>query len=71
MYHLSILIITKAIKVLGISSAVYDVYFSLFGTMGINLSLLFYTLAIESLFIYMKSTPIKIPIWLEAIEDLI
>ena len=69
MFHLSILIITKAIKVFGITSAVYDVYFSLFNTMGINLTLLFYTLAIETLFIYLKSSSIEIPLWLEAMED--
>ena len=71
MYHLSILIITKAIKVFGITSAVYDVYSSLFNAIEINLSLLFYTLAIETLFIYLRTTPIKIPSWLEAMEDFI
>jgi len=71
MYHLSIIIITKAIKVFGITSAVYDVYTSLFSNMEINLSLLFYTLAIETFFIYMKSSPIEIPSWLETMEDLI
>jgi hypothetical protein len=71
MYHLSILIVTKAIKVFGITSALYDIYTSLFSTMEINLSLLFYTLAIETLFIYLKTSPIKIPSWLEVIEDAI
>jgi hypothetical protein len=71
MNHLSILIITKAIKVFGITSAVYDVYFSLFNATEINISLLFYTLAIETLFIYLKSSPIEIPTWLEAMEDFI
>jgi len=71
MFQLSILIITKAIKVFGITSAVYDLYFSLFNTMGINHTLLFYTLAIETLFIYLKTTPIKIPVWVEAMEDFI
>jgi hypothetical protein len=69
MFHLSILITTKAIKVFGFTSALYDVYFSLFNTMGINFTLLFYTLAIETLFIYLKSSSIQVPIWLEAMED--
>ena len=71
MFQLSILIIAKAIKVFGITSAAYDVYFSLFNAMGINISLLFYTLAIEALIIYLKTTPLKVPMWLEAIEDII
>jgi len=71
MFNLLILIITKAIKVFGITSAFYDVYFSLFSAMGINLTLLFYTLAIEALFVYLKTTPLKVPIWVEAIEDFI
>jgi hypothetical protein len=57
--------------VFGITSAVYDVYFSLFNATEINISLLFYTLAIETLFIYLKSSPIEIPTWLEAMEDFI
>ncbi len=69
MNHLSILIITKAIKVFGITSAVYDVYFSLFNEMEVNLTLLTYTLAIETLFVYLKSSHFEIPIWLEAMED--
>jgi len=71
MNYLSIIIITKAIKVFGITSAVYDVYFSLFNAAEINLSLLAYTLAVETLFIYLKSTPIEIPVWMEAMEDFI
>ena len=71
MNYLSIFIITKAIKVFGITSAVYDVYFSLFNTTEINLTLLYYTLAIETLFIYLNSSPFKIPVWLEAMEDFI
>ncbi|WP_297795538.1 hypothetical protein [uncultured Eudoraea sp.] len=71
MFHFSILIFTKAIKLFGISAAVYDIYFSLFSSMGINFTLLIYTLMIESFFVYMKTTPFKIPLWLEAIEDFI
>jgi len=71
MFHLLILILPKAIKVFGITSTVYDLYASLFGTMEINLNLLFYTLAIETLFVYLKSTPIKIPVWVEVVEDFI
>lgn len=69
MFHLSILIITKAIKVFGITSVVYDIYFSLFNEIGINLTLFIYTLLIESLFLYLKSSQIEFPIWLEALED--
>ena len=71
MFYQSILIITKAIKVLGITSALYDIYFSLFNVIGINITLLIYTLAVEALFLYLKSSQIDIPIWLEAIEDFI
>ncbi|MGB5228365.1 hypothetical protein [Eudoraea sp.] len=71
MFNLSILFITKAIKVFGITSAVYDIYFSLFSVMEINLTLLTYTLAIETLFVYLKSSNLEIPIWLEAMEDFI
>ncbi len=71
MYYLSIFFITKIIKVLGVSSAVYDIYFSLFGVPEINLTLLTYTLAIETLFVYLKSTPYNVPLWLEAMEDFI
>ena len=69
MFNLSILIITKALKVIGITSAVYDVYFSLFNEMGINLTLFLYTLLVEALFLYLKSSQIELPIWLEAVED--
>ena len=71
MFNLSIIIITKAIKVFGITSAISDVYFSLFDEMGINLTLLIYTLAIEGLFIYLKTTKFKLPVWVEVAEDLI
>ena len=71
MFNLSILIITKAIKVFGITSAVSDIYYSLFDAMGINLTLLIYTLAIEGLFVYLKSSRFNIPVWLEAMEDFI
>ncbi|MGB5665886.1 MAG: hypothetical protein WBM53_03475 [Maribacter sp.] len=71
MLHLSILIITKAIKMIGITSAIYDIYFSLFNEMGINLTLLVYTLTVETLFVYLKSAQIEVPILLEALEDLI
>ena len=71
MFNLSIIFITKAIKVFGITSALSDIYFSLFDTMGINLTLLIYTLAIESLFIYLKKSDFKLPIWVEAVEDFI
>jgi hypothetical protein len=69
MYYLSIFFITKTIKVFGVTSAIYDIYFSLFGVPEINLTLLTYTLAIETLFVYLKSTHYKVPLWLEAMED--
>ncbi len=71
MFYLSIFFITKMFKVFGITSVVYDLYASLFGAMEINLTLLIYTLAIETLFVYLKSTRYEIPIWLEAMEDFI
>ena len=71
MFNLSIIFITKAIKVFGITSALSDIYLSLFDSMGINLTLLIYTLAIESLFIYLKKSDFKLPIWVEAVEDFI
>jgi len=71
MFNLSIIFITKAIKVFGITSALSDIYFSLFDTMGINLNLLIYTLAIEGLFIYIKKSRIKLPVWVELAEDFI
>jgi hypothetical protein len=71
MFYQSIIFITKAIKVFGVTSVMYDLYASLFGAMGINFTLLIYTLAIETLFVYLKSTHYEIPIWLEAMEDFI
>jgi hypothetical protein len=71
MYYLSLFFITKSIKVFGVTSAVYDIYFSLFGVPEINLTLLTYTLAIETLFIYLKSMHYNVPVWLEALEDFI
>jgi hypothetical protein len=71
MYYLSLFFITKIIKVFGVTSAVYDIYFSLFGVPEINLTLLTYTLAIETLFVYLKSTPYNVPVWVEVLEDLI
>jgi hypothetical protein len=71
MFQLSIILFTKAIKLFGVTSAVYDIYTSLFGSMEINLSLLVYTLAIEALFIFLKYTPIKVPVWVKALEDFV
>ena len=71
MFNLAIIILTKGIKVFGIISVLSDVYHSLFNEMGINLTLLIYTLAIESLFIYLKNSRLKLPVWVELAEDLI
>lgn len=65
------LLIPKAIKAYGISAAVYDVYISLFDTMGLNFSLLLYTLLIEGLFVALKSAHYQVPEWFEAMEDVL
>ena len=71
MYYLSLFFITKIVKVFGVTSAVYDIYFSLFGVPEINLTLLTSTLAIEILFVYLKSMHFNVPVWVEVLEDLI
>jgi len=71
MFNLAIIIITKGIKTFGIISALSDIYLSLFNEIGINFTLLAYTIAIEGLFIYLKSSRIKLPVWVELAEDLI
>jgi hypothetical protein len=65
------LIFFKVIKAYGVSSMFYDTFISIFNAMEIDLSVLFYFIAIEGIFVFLKSIQIKIPVWVEAIEGLI
>jgi hypothetical protein len=65
------LIFFKVIKAYGVSSMFYDTFISMFNAIEIDLSILLYFIAIEGVFILLKSADIKIPVWVEAVEGLI
>jgi hypothetical protein len=49
----------------------YDTFISMFNAMEIDLSVLFYFIAIDGIFVFLKFAHIKIPVWVEAVEGLI
>jgi len=65
------LIFFKVIKVYGVSSMFYDTFISMLNAMEIDLNVLFYFIAIEGVFVLLKSAHIKIPVWVEAVESFV
>ena len=65
------LIFFKAIKIYGISCIFFETYMGLFSAMEIDYTTMTYTFGIEGFFIFMKSSQIEIPLWVEAIQDII
>ncbi|WP_445382067.1 hypothetical protein [Robiginitalea sp. IMCC43444] len=65
------LILFKAIKVYSLGFIFYDLLLSTFMTMEIDMVTLVYTLSIEGFFVLLKAVQIEIPLWIEAIQDLV
>ncbi len=65
------LIFFKAIKIYGISCIFFETYMNMFSSMEVDFSTLAYTFGIEGFFIFMKSAQVEIPMWVEAIQDVI
>lgn len=70
MFRLASPILLKAIKVYGVSSILYETLLGMLQTIDVDLVALTYALAVEGLFIFMKSAQIEVPAWVEAIQDL-
>jgi len=71
MFRLASPILFKAIKVYGISSILYDSLIGMLQAMEIDSLALTYALAVEGMFFLMKSAHIEVPVWVEAIQDLV
>jgi hypothetical protein len=65
------LIFFKVIKAFSVISMFYDTFISMFNATEIDLSVLFYFIAIDGIFVFLKFAHIKIPVWVEAVEGLI
>jgi hypothetical protein len=63
-------ILFKAIKVDGLGTIFFESIFSVFNTMEIDLATLTYTLAIEGVFMLLKTLHVQVPMWVEALQDL-
>ena len=63
-------ILFPAIKIYGLSVNFQEALFSLITTMQVDVVALTYTVAVEGLFIFLKSSQFEVPEWLEAMEDL-
>jgi hypothetical protein len=63
-------ILFKAIKVYGLGTIFFESIFSVFNTMEIDLATLTYTLAIEGVFMLLKTLHVQVPMWVEALQDL-
>jgi len=63
-------ILFPAIKIYGLSVSFQEALFSLITTMQVDVVALTYTVAVEGLFIFLKSSQFEVPEWLEAMEDL-
>jgi hypothetical protein len=64
-------ILFKAIKVYSLGFIFYDLLLSTFMAMEIDMVTLVYTLSIEGIFVLLKAVQIEIPLWIEAIQDLV
>ncbi|WP_445384917.1 hypothetical protein ACT6NV_13240 [Robiginitalea sp. IMCC44478] len=65
------LILFKVIKVYSLGFIFYDLLLSTFMAMEIDMVTLVYTLSIEGFFVLLKAVQIEIPLWIEAIQDLV
>ena len=65
------LILFKVIKVYSLGFIFYDLLLSTFMSMEIDMVTLVYTLSIEGFFVLLKAIQIEIPLWIEAIQDLV
>ena len=63
-------IVFRTVKIYGLSSIAYETLISVLSEMGIDLVTLSYTLAVEGLFLLLKSSQIEVPLWVEALQDL-
>jgi hypothetical protein len=64
-------IVFKSIKAYGISSILYDPLVNLINSLQIDMITLFGALSIELIFLLLKYSKVRVPEWVEAIEDLI
>jgi len=63
-------ILFKVIKVYGVTSILYDSLVGMLQAMEIDSVTLTYSLAVEGLFILLKTAQIEVPAWVEAIQDI-
>lgn len=63
-------ILFPAIKIYGLSVNFQEALFSFITTMQVDVVALTYVVAVEGLFIFLKSSQFEVPEWLEAMEDL-
>lgn len=65
------LIVFKSIKIYSVGYIFYDTLIGAFTEMGIDVTTLTYTIAIEMFFIFLKSSQIEVPLWMEAAQDIV
>ncbi len=63
-------ILFPAIKLYGLSVNLQEVLLGVFAEMQVDHVALVYTLAIEGLFVFFKTSHIEVPAWAEALQDL-
>lgn len=63
-------ILFPAIKIYGLSVSLNETLINLITTMEINAVALTYTVAVEGLFIFLKTSDFDVPEWLEAMEEI-
>ena len=63
-------ILFKVIKVYGVTSILYDSLVGMLQAMEIDSVTLTYSLAVEGLFILLKTAQIEVPAWVEAVQDI-
>ena len=63
-------ILFPVIKIYGLSVNFQEALLSFITTMQVDTVALTYTVAVEGLFIFLKSSQFEVPGWLEAMEDI-
>lgn len=63
-------ILFPAIKIYGLSISFHEALINLITNMEINAVALTYTVAVEGLFIFLKTSDFEVPEWLEAMEEI-
>lgn len=63
-------ILFKVIKVYGVSTILYESLVGMLQAMEIDPVTLTYSLAVEGLFILLKTAQIEVPAWVEALQDI-